>query len=61
MRIMCVGGTLFILDGNSPILVEGSAKDRVVADLNDQVAEPDVDDKATQSELEPGQLAAKES
>jgi hypothetical protein len=33
-------------------LVERSAEDRVVADLNDQVAEPDVDDKAIQDKLE---------
>lgn len=52
LRVMCVGGTLFVFNGNSPILVERSAEDRVVADLNDQVAEPDVDDKAIQDKLE---------
>lgn len=42
--IVCVGGTLLILNRNSPVLLERSAEEPIVTDLNDHVANPYVND-----------------
>lgn len=57
---MSISSTLLVRDRYSPVLREWSAYTNVVNKLDYHITEPNVNNKASQSELESWQLTARE-